>query len=153
MQRGYGVYIIKAKNQPLYKIGVTYNINKRIKQLQTGCPFPIELYFLVNGFPRNIAIQTEKQLHKTMSHYRTSGEWFRLYSHSVDIIWDQLATIAQDYFKHHPFIKTETEEKKKNRKEYMRQYNIKRQKEQDEFMERYIKNHPPPELEWDLNLF
>ena len=37
------VYLIKISNEGIYKIGVSKDVNKRVKQLQTGNPEQIEI--------------------------------------------------------------------------------------------------------------
>lgn len=64
------------------KIGLSNNSKKRIKQIQTGCPYQINL---VKVFRSEIAGKIEKILHR---HFRTrkvdhqeynlTGEWFQL---------------------------------------------------------------------------
>ena len=39
-----GLYIIHTNDSNLYKIGITKNITKRIKQFETGNPFEFTLY-------------------------------------------------------------------------------------------------------------
>ena len=57
----------------MYKIGIATNVQKRMKQLQTGCPYPIELFAAVKCIdPRTI----EKDLHLMLDFYRQQGEWF-----------------------------------------------------------------------------
>jgi DNA-binding XRE family transcriptional regulator len=61
-------------NDDYIKIGYSKNlntINKRLPSLQTGCPFVIDLFLVING-----DIKKEKELHSTFKNYLTSGEWF-----------------------------------------------------------------------------
>lgn len=54
------------------KIGYTKgDPEKRVKGLQTGCPFPIKLLGYVFG-----NIDREKELHDVMRDERVFGEWF-----------------------------------------------------------------------------
>lgn len=64
------------------KIGLSNNSKKRIKQIQTGCPYQINL---AKVYKSEIATKIEKILHR---HFRTkkvdfqdynlTGEWFQL---------------------------------------------------------------------------
>ena len=45
------------------KIGVSANINKRIKELQTGSPWPIKLIAKLPCTSRAAAMHREKQFH------------------------------------------------------------------------------------------
>lgn len=67
------VYILSANGY--FKIGVTTNINKRIKALQTGCPFKIELVALLKTDEH---YKIESELHIGLEPYQTYGEWFLL---------------------------------------------------------------------------
>ncbi len=67
------IYIFKANKY--YKIGKCNNVKRRVKQLQTGCMFDIEIldYFEVTD-----ATKTEKELHEKYKHKQIKGEWFKL---------------------------------------------------------------------------
>jgi len=75
------VYFILNRDTNSVKIGFTRNkdINKRIKQLQTGCDSVLELLYYVIGNCTN-----EKYFHRMFSsdRIRNNGEWFT-YSYSI----------------------------------------------------------------------
>jgi hypothetical protein len=58
----------------LLKIGVTNDIDKRIKSLQTGNPFPIVLEYIEERYKPHKA---ETFLHRSFQDRCVSGEWFR----------------------------------------------------------------------------
>lgn len=65
------IYVAKYKS--LYKIGVSENAEKRMKQLACGCPGIICVYespFINNSF------QVERELHNKFKDYCVGGEWF-----------------------------------------------------------------------------
>lgn len=64
------VYFMRAGN--FVKIGKsTYHPRARMAQLQTGCPYQIELMgFIFGGTAR------EARLHSQFQHLRACGEWF-----------------------------------------------------------------------------
>jgi Meiotically Up-regulated Gene 113 (MUG113) protein len=72
------VYLVKIVNddKSLYKIGFTRgSIHKRIRELQTGCPYeilPVDTYLTDKG------LIIEKSLHNFFSSKKTYGEWFEL---------------------------------------------------------------------------
>ena len=75
-KKGY-VYLIGNWDTPnIYKIGVTCgNINKRIKELQTGNPSEIwEVKYHETDYPFFL----EKQLHFKFRDGHIQGEWFEL---------------------------------------------------------------------------
>lgn len=85
----YFLYCPAINNEyQLVKIGQTKNnVEKRIKQLQTGNPFPIEIYAVVSSTTYK---QVEKDLHAKYKRRRCHGEWFQLtlkeVQHEVDIL-------------------------------------------------------------------
>jgi predicted GIY-YIG superfamily endonuclease len=72
-----GVYIISIKGSGLFKIGLTKNIEKRLKQLQTGNPFE---YFLVEFFRSSKYKELERTLHKKYRKKKFKNEWCLLTS-------------------------------------------------------------------------
>jgi Meiotically up-regulated gene 113 len=66
------VYI--AKCQGYYKIGYTGgDPRKRIAELQTGNPFPVEYMGSISG-----SLEVEDALHERFAHKHVRGEWFAL---------------------------------------------------------------------------
>ena len=62
-----------ADDNSFYKIGIATDIKKRLSNLQTGTPIPLEVHF---KFRTHYADLIEKQCHDIFSALRTSGEWF-----------------------------------------------------------------------------
>lgn len=73
----YYVYVIKAQDG-LIKIGYTGDPEQRIKSLQTGSPFLLSYYKLVETDSKKSAMQIEKHLLDKFRVYSKSqeGEWF-----------------------------------------------------------------------------
>ena len=75
------LYFMEAKtddivSKRIVKIGISVNAGSRLKQIQTGCPFPVEL---IKTSRRTVcAGEAERFLHGALKDYRTSGEWFAL---------------------------------------------------------------------------
>ena len=65
------VYILHAEGTDRYKIGHAKNLTKRIRSLQTGCPFPLVVRKEISG-----GEEFERFLHEAFSKYRVNGEWF-----------------------------------------------------------------------------
>ena len=73
------VYVMQAGDY--IKIGVTSkSILQRAKQIQTGCPIPIEEILFFKFETSSIAFEVEKLLHKEFSFYASHGEWFHRFS-------------------------------------------------------------------------
>lgn len=76
------VYLIEANR--LYKIGRTKDINKRMKQLQTGNPHAI---ILIKLYETENSIKLEAYIHQTLKDQNIRNEWFRLDNpNSIDTI-------------------------------------------------------------------
>ena len=70
------VYVLKHIGfEGFYKIGITNNINKRIKQLSNGSPLGVEK---IAEFQSNDAKKTESLIHDKLNEQRRNGEWFEL---------------------------------------------------------------------------
>ncbi len=70
------VYLLNMIDTDYYKIGVTKrDVNKRMKQLQTGCPDEI---ILIKQFDCEHYRKVEGWLHKQHASKRVEGEWFVL---------------------------------------------------------------------------
>lgn len=68
------IYVLKTVNAgpAYYKIGYTKKeIKNRIRALQTGCPYDLELVKTMRGSP-----DAEKILHAQLSKSRVNREWF-----------------------------------------------------------------------------
>ena len=65
------LYIIQATCGGPIKIGVAIDVNSRIKQLQTGNPYELQIVAVYKN-----AGQFESAIHKMFQLYRLEGEWF-----------------------------------------------------------------------------
>jgi len=79
------VYLIRATTQNgevLHKIGCTKNSPKqRLKQLQTGCPYELELIVF---YECNQYFAIEQTLHAHYQPYSLLNEWFQIPNHKLD---------------------------------------------------------------------
>lgn len=67
------VYLIQSLEEGYYKIGVSKNPKKRIKQLQTGNSSELKL---IHSYPSEYAHKIEKAIHNLLKHCKKEGEWF-----------------------------------------------------------------------------
>lgn len=72
------VYFVQGAGGGPVKIGVTSDLDKRLKSLQTGHP---ELLVVLKWVPGDASI--EALLHARFGHLRLAGEWFR---HEGDLV-------------------------------------------------------------------
>jgi len=77
------IYFLATESEPtLFKVGFTSgNVFKRMKSIQTGCPYKLSVYATVNGNQ-----STEREIHQRFNDYKLNGEWFRLPKSSLDIL-------------------------------------------------------------------
>lgn len=69
------IYLIQSLETSKYKIGVSKNPSKRIKQIQTGNGDDLKLVFQYESLHYK---QIEKYLHNKYSYLKTRGEWYYL---------------------------------------------------------------------------
>lgn len=72
------VYIITSdefKQDGIYKIGITNNIERRLADMQTGCPF---ILYALRVFGTKNPLAVEVMLHSFFDKKRLRGEWFKL---------------------------------------------------------------------------
>ena len=71
-KKGY-VYIIGNLDENICKIGFSENPNRRLPEIQTGCPHQLKIILLFEAEK-----YTETLLHHKYSKYRMVGEWFKI---------------------------------------------------------------------------
>lgn len=83
MDSGY-VYFLNAEGTNRYKIGLTADIDRRIKQLNAKqSAFPVVLLWQIEVDNMRAA---EKYLHDLFSDYRVHGEWFEFSEQDLGIV-------------------------------------------------------------------
>lgn len=74
------IYMITDLNDCV-KIGISRDPNKRLKQIQTGHPTKLSLYYIEEfNCTRNHLLKVEKLLHREIAsqYEKLNGEWFRI---------------------------------------------------------------------------
>lgn len=92
------LYIIQSAVTGSIKIGRSIHVHKRLKQLQTGCPYKLRLLLHVKK-----GGDQERKLHRLLSHCRIrwNGEWFEVEG-LADLpvnLYEQLDLEEQDWWK------------------------------------------------------
>jgi hypothetical protein len=76
------LYFIQMEESPYhFKIGRAKDVQKRLKQLQTGSAIKLRLVHTFKGLGHK-----EKSLHEELQKWRQSGEWFACNRYSVGAI-------------------------------------------------------------------
>lgn len=65
------IYLIGSLKYGFVKIGYSKNPHKRLKEIQVGCPFEVNILSVAKG-----NMLKEKLIHKKYSKYKSFGEWF-----------------------------------------------------------------------------
>lgn len=89
------VYMIRSgygNNKPL-KIGMADNPKKRIKELQTGNPYPLNLVLTIRCNSRKHARLVESTLHGQLSGVNVLGEWYKV---RHDKLYKVLSALSND---------------------------------------------------------
>ena len=77
------VYLLKIEGKNQYKIGVTKNLNKRLKQISPKMPFELKIEHKIK---HNDIYGMEDELHNKFDDKRIKGEWFKLNDNDVNYI-------------------------------------------------------------------
>ena len=67
------VYFIEAVGAGRVKIGVSSDVDGRLRSLCKQSPFPLRLLFAIDGDRKQ-----ERALHRRFDAFRVCGEWFRV---------------------------------------------------------------------------
>lgn len=92
------IYVIKNPLNETVKIGVAQDVDKRIKQLQTGAGIELELIY--KSIICSNAFAIERDVHEYFKEYRTFGEWFKV---NPDVVIDFLE--KQDFILKSEYMK------------------------------------------------
>ena len=90
------LYVIYAEGK--YKVGITGNLYKRIKQLQTGNGDLLQLQGQVELPTRECALAIEKYIHDKLCESNTIGEWFDTSRYEIAVLLEGLG-----YFLEHSY--------------------------------------------------
>jgi hypothetical protein len=69
------VYLIRCSENSYYKIGISKNVERRLKQIQTSSPDEV---YLIHKYESKYASRIEKALHNFFISYHRNNEWFEL---------------------------------------------------------------------------
>lgn len=72
------MYVYLLESAGCYKIGIAENVEKRIRQLQTGNPHKITLKYSCQVKDREQALRIESRFHEILRRFNKSGEWYQL---------------------------------------------------------------------------
>ncbi len=90
-----GLYIMRISGTDQYKIGITKDLLKRLSNIQTGNPLPIEVYAF---YPTKHYKKLEQFLHKFLKERLLGGEWFYLPRDDLSIVHAVALSESKIYF-------------------------------------------------------
>lgn len=70
-------YIYLIGTETRCKIGVSKDVQKRMKTLQTGNPEPLHLYYFFE-VEEDRKFRIERHIQKELGYLKTKGEWFNI---------------------------------------------------------------------------
>ncbi len=68
---GQHLYVIQSAVTGSFKIGRSSDVDKRLRQLQTGSPYPLRVVLVLEDMGG-----LEKGLHQRLADFKSQGEWF-----------------------------------------------------------------------------
>ena len=86
------LYILKIKDMPIYKIGVSQSVKRRIRDIRAALPFESKLIAL---FDINDAYQSEKEIHDILNKYALRHEWFKMDVEAYLIIKEAIVNVCK----------------------------------------------------------
>ena len=92
------LYVITADGRPEYpvKIGITTDVEKRLRQLQTASPFKLYPVFISEKLTRSEAFAFESRMHREFEPRKMSGEWFNV--HPEDAVERAVSYIKRHFY-------------------------------------------------------
>ncbi|MDB2481769.1 GIY-YIG nuclease family protein [bacterium] len=92
------LYIIQSSNNGAFKVGISKNPERRLRQLQTGSPYKLKMVLVLKG-----KSHLESTLHERLKSFRLGnfkGEWFcyDAFPSLPDWIYDMLNLEEIDYW-------------------------------------------------------
>lgn len=100
------VYLIACKGaaETYVKIGLTSNIQRRLSNIQTGCPLPITNAFIVRSEHREEVVGLERLLHMLLRSVRLRAEWYEGTASFFDELDAVLSKINAGSFSHEELL-------------------------------------------------
>lgn len=78
-----GHLFMRGSARHAWKVGLAANVERRLRNLQTGCPFDLEVFGSLRCESAAQARDIEQRLHGLLDARRQRGEWFTLGAQDV----------------------------------------------------------------------
>jgi ribosomal protein S25 len=110
LKKSDGLYLIQAGEYT--KIGITQDINKRLKSMETDNPLKLKILFYQKFENAN---KLESYLHKVLKKFNTKNEWFKFSKKQINIITECLKSNNLSKLENYFSTKNKTKINKKER--------------------------------------
>lgn len=71
------MYVYLIGTDDIQKVGITNDLNRRLRELQTGNPHKLTLHHHILVEDKD-ALYIEKKIHLELNHRKMKGEWFKM---------------------------------------------------------------------------
>lgn len=88
------VYAIGSEDGPV-KVGITTNLDSRLRSLQNGSATKLELIWVYTAEDRDEALKMERSFHECHNNIRLEGEWFNI---TAELAFESLKTQVEFMF-------------------------------------------------------
>lgn len=92
------IYILQIEEFDLFKIGVSQNVKRRVRDIRAANPFCCKLIYVGSFYD---VYTLEEQIHDLFSKNKHKGEWFKI--HTNEII-DLINSLGIKYLKKHNLL-------------------------------------------------
>ena len=85
------IYFINVLGTDLYKVGYTNNLNRRLREIQTGNEQTLVLNLFIEFPTRFDARKNERAIHDSLKELNMNGEWFEIdpdYFYELERVYD-----------------------------------------------------------------
>jgi predicted GIY-YIG superfamily endonuclease len=80
----HSIYFINELGTDNYKIGITNNTTRRLRELQTANKRPLVIHGTIDCVDKKDSMNKEKLIHTILNRFNLSGEWFVLPGNVID---------------------------------------------------------------------
>lgn len=81
------VYVIGEPGSPIVKIGVSNDVQRRLREIQANSPIPLKVLWTSPG-----GLALERALHQHFADQRTHGEWFAFDADPATVVRNAVET-------------------------------------------------------------
>ena len=84
------LYIFQLDDSPCFKIGVSQNVNRRLRDINAANPFQVRKIYNTNILTNGLAYDLENYIHTFVSESHMKNEWFEIDTNSIPFIINKI---------------------------------------------------------------